>query len=92
MKNNKSTFNKVSLTHILTIIGLAFSALGGAFALGIYIERVIVTAERNDIVLKLSEEKEVMRAEYETELHNLRDKNYELQEKLLRKASDTTHE
>lgn len=89
MGKNKSTYNKLPLTHILTIVGLGLTALGGAFALGIYVERAIVIAERNDIVLKLNEEKETMRSEYETEIHNLREKIYDLQDKLLEKNSNT---
>lgn len=89
MGKNKSTYNRLPLSHILTIVGLGLTALGGAFALGIYVERAIVIAERNDIVLKLSEEKAEMRSEYETEIHNLREKIYDLQDKLLEKANET---
>lgn len=89
MGKNKSINNKLLLTHILTIVGLGLTALGGAFALGIYVERAIVIAERNDIVLKLNEEKETMRSEYEAEIYNLREKIYDLQDKLLEKNSNT---
>lgn len=85
---NKSAYNKLPLSYILTIIGLGLTVMGGTFAFGVYIERAIVTAERNDIVLKLSEEREVMRSSYETEIHDLREKIYELQDKLLDKAND----
>lgn len=88
MGKNKSTYSRLPLSHILTIVGLGLTALGGAFALGIYVERAIVIAEKNDIVFKLSEEKETLRSEYEAEVYNLREKIYELQDKLLEKANE----